>query len=59
MLALSRQLGEAKSPPAKSPIERQIDATDAEIDELVFELYGLAEEEVQIASGEITPRASV
>jgi len=55
MLALSGQLAEAKSPPAKTPIERQIHATDAEIDRLVFELYGLSEEEMWIASGE-TPQ---
>lgn len=54
MLALSQQLEEAKSPPAKTPIQRQLHTTDAEIDRLVFELYGLAEEEMQIASGETT-----
>jgi hypothetical protein len=52
MLALSQQLDEAKSPPAKTPIQRQIHTTDAEIDRLVFELYGLAEEEMLVASGE-------
>jgi len=59
MLALSQQLREAKSPPAKTPIERQIDATDAEIDRLVFELYGLTEEEMRIAGGESAQWASV
>jgi hypothetical protein len=59
MLALTRQLGEAKSPPSKTPIERQIHATDTEIDRLVFELYGLTEEEMQIASSATTRRASV
>ena len=54
MLALSQQLGEAKSPPAKTPIERQIYVTDEEIDRLVFELYGLAEEDIKIATGETT-----
>jgi len=54
MLALGGQLAEAKSPPARTPIERQIHATDAEIDRLVFELYGLSEEEVRIAGGETT-----
>jgi hypothetical protein len=52
MLALNRSLEEAKSPPAKTPIERQMQATDAEIDRLVFELYGLTEEEAQIVNGE-------
>jgi hypothetical protein len=55
MLALSPQLAEAKSPPAKTPIERQIQATDAAIDRLVFELYGLSEEEMRIAGGETNP----
>jgi hypothetical protein len=52
MLSLNQQLAEAKSPPSKIPIERQIDATDREIDRLVFELYGLTEEEMQIVGGE-------
>jgi hypothetical protein len=43
-----------QTPPAKTPIERQIHATDAEIDRLAFELYGLTEEEMRIASGETT-----
>jgi hypothetical protein len=34
-----------------TPVERQIHATDAEIDRLVFELYGLSEEEMRIAGG--------
>ena len=32
----------------KTAIQRQIDATDAEIDRLVYELYGLTEEEIRI-----------
>jgi hypothetical protein len=59
MLALNQQLAEAKTPPAKTPIERQIHATDAEIDRLVFDLYGLTEEEMEIANGETTQWASV
>jgi hypothetical protein len=31
--------------------QRQIDATDREIDKLVYELYGLTEEEVKIVEG--------
>jgi hypothetical protein len=30
------------------PKERQIDATDKKIDQLVYELYGLTEEEIKI-----------
>ncbi len=29
-------------------IEQQIDATDREIDRLVYELYGLTEEEIRL-----------
>ena len=32
-------------------IERQIEATDAEIDRLVYELYGLTDEEIRIVEG--------
>lgn len=32
-------------------LQRQIDATDREIDELVYELYGLTEGEVGIVEG--------
>jgi hypothetical protein len=32
-------------------LERQIAATDRQIDELVYELYGLTEEEIRIVEG--------
>ena len=32
-------------------LQRQIDATDREIDALVYELYGLTEEEISIVEG--------
>lgn len=32
-------------------LQRQIDATDREIDRLVYELYGLSDEEVAIVEG--------
>ena len=34
-------------------LERQIAATDAEIDRLVYELYGLTEEEIKIVEGNV------
>jgi len=37
-----------KTPDEKTRIQRQIDATDHQIDHLVYELYGLTEKEVQI-----------
>ena len=48
MLALHKQLVEAKTPHDKTAIQRQIDATDRQIDRLVYELYGLTEEEIAI-----------
>lgn len=38
-------------PGDKTAIQRQIDATDDEIDNLVYELYGLTEEEIKIVEG--------
>ena len=35
-------------PDEKTMIQRQIDATDAQIDRLVYELYGLTDEEIAI-----------
>jgi len=48
MLALHKQLGAAKTDHEKSLLQRQIDATDHKIDELVYELYGLTTKEIQI-----------
>jgi len=48
MLALHKHLASAKTPDEKTRIQRQIDATDQQIDRLVYELYGLAEKEIQI-----------
>jgi len=55
MLALHKELPAAKTPTAKTMLQRQIDATDRQIDRLVYELYGLTEEETGIVEGrEIT-----
>lgn len=51
MLALHKQLAAAKTGHDKTLIQRQIDATDRQIDRLVYELYGLTEEEVRIVEG--------
>ena len=37
----------------KTALQRQIDATDKQIDKLVYELYGLMEEEIRIVEGVI------
>ena len=38
----------------KTVLQRQIEATDRQIDQLVYELYGLSEEEIAIVE-EATP----
>ena len=51
MLALHKQLAAAKSEAQKTVIQRQIDATDAEIDRLVYDLYGLTKKEIAVVEG--------
>ena len=41
-----------KSEAQKGLIQRQIDATDREIDSLVYKLYSLTEKEIKIVEGE-------
>jgi hypothetical protein len=48
MLALHKQLSLAKTGDDKARIQRQIDATDAQIDKLVYELYELTPDEIKI-----------
>ncbi len=45
----------ATIPAGQELCERQIEATDQEIDALVYELYGLTEEEIAIVEGESQP----
>ncbi len=51
MLELNRELPKAKTPDEKTRLERQITATDRQIDKLVYELYGLTEDEIKIMEG--------
>ena len=48
MLELHKKLSEAKIPDEKTRIQRQISATDSQIDKLVYELYDLTKEEIAI-----------
>jgi hypothetical protein len=48
MLDLHKQLAAAKTEHEKTAFQRQIAATDHQIDQLVSELYGLTEEEIKI-----------
>ncbi len=48
MLKLHKDHQAAKTAHEKSLIQRQIDTTDKQIDQLVYELYGLTDEEIRI-----------
>lgn len=48
MLDFQKQLAKTKEPQTKIILQRQIEATDRQIDELVYELYGLTDEEIKI-----------
>jgi len=47
MLDLNKKLHSANIASEKT-MQRQIDATDRQIDKLVYELYGLTDEEIKI-----------
>ncbi len=48
MLDLHKRQAETKTNHEKTFLQRQIEATDKQIDALVYELYGLTEEEIKI-----------
>ena len=52
MLKLHKDLAKAKTDHDKTLIQRQIDATDRQIDKLVYELYGLTKDEIRIVEEE-------
>jgi type I restriction-modification system DNA methylase subunit len=52
MLEVHKQLVLAKTPDDKTRLQRQIAATDQQIDNIVYELYGLTEKEIQSVEGE-------
>jgi hypothetical protein len=51
MLDLHKKLAAASIPADKKLYQRQTEATDEQIDALVYELYGLSEEEIAIVEG--------
>jgi hypothetical protein len=48
MLALNKQLLMTKTAHEKTILQRQIDATDRQIDRLVYDLYDLTDEEIKL-----------
>ena len=59
MLDLHKELAAVKTEYAKTNLQRQIDATDAQIDKLVYELYELTADEVKIVEGTTKGTASL
>ncbi len=51
MIELRVQISNAKNPHEKEALQRQINATDKQIDQLVYQLYGLTDEEIKIVEG--------
>ncbi len=51
LLDLHKRLHAAKTETDRELYQRQIDATDKQIDALVYELYGLTDEEIKIVEG--------
>ena len=52
MLELNKKKHSAKLAPSElERLEREIAATDAEIDELVYQLYGIGEDERKVIEG--------
>ena len=51
MLSLRKQLYEARTPHEQTSLQRQIEATDGQIDALVYELYELTKEEIRLVDG--------
>jgi hypothetical protein len=47
----SLRMGTLATPQEQESLARQIQSTDWEIDRLVYELYGLTEEEIKIMEG--------
>ena len=53
MLALHKKLTAASIPADKELYQRQIEATDRQIDALVYKLYGLTEKETGVVEGRL------
>ncbi len=57
MLSLNKQLNDPAFAEQQEVIRKEIDATDTEIDQRVYELYGLTEEERQIIEASLVSKS--
>ena len=55
MLWLSKQFAGAKTGHQQTELQRQTDASDAQIDQLVYELYGLTSDEIKMVESTAKP----
>ncbi len=51
ILMLNKKCLLTKEPHSRKLLQRQIDATDCQIDQLIYQLYELTEEEIRIVEG--------
>ena len=58
MLSLHGREHSATLPQEKEQLRRQIETTDRQIDQLVYELYGLTDEEIRIVEAAVEPRGT-
>lgn len=58
MLKLHEEFAAAKSPDAQTHLQREIRATDEAIDRLVYQLYGLTDDEIQLVEQATGPAAA-
>ena len=56
-MELHQLLSTAKSPTDRNLFQRRISVTDHQIDRLVYELYALTDEEIEIVESETAPGA--
>ena len=54
MLDLPKSLAAAQTPNKTTALQRQIQTTDRQIDQLVYELYDLTDDEIKIVEESIT-----
>jgi hypothetical protein len=52
MLVLHKRIFSARTPPERELYQRQIEATDKQIDQLVYQLYGLSLKEIKVVERE-------
>ena len=52
MLDLNKKLPDVRLDHEKKMLQGQIDAIDGQMDTLVYELYGLTDEEIKVVEGE-------